>query len=826
LKTRLVIAASAVAVAAAAASAGLVLSSNHDGNAAARAVLIVAVGLLFVGSGLFATVRRPDNRIGLLMALVGFYWFLTALADANTPWVYTVGVAVSLLIYGGFAHVVLAFPTGRLEAARSRTIVWLAYLDVTLVQVLLMLFRDHVGVANRPCADCPGNELVVANNHAAATAVDDLQRGIALALVIAAVATLWRRARLATPAARRTLMPVVVTATVTISLVAALVVATAFSASFALQLNWIVLASFAAVPLGFLLGLLRSRLARSGILRLVVETPDEPSLREVELALRDATGDPTLRFAFWVDDAHGYINVRGKPFAIPEDTPTRVTTRVQDSSGHPIAALMHDRALLDDSGLLEEVIGVVRMGLQKDRGERALRVSEIRGRALLDAIPDLMFRISLGGRYLDYRAPNEADLVEAEVLGKTVWDRLPKELADRFMEAGRRAVGRHQAQTLEYELDLDGERRYYEGRVAASGDDEFVLIVRNITQRKRAEDELRREREFLGIVAGATPNFLCAIDREGRITHRGVNRTFAERLGYDDPDACGRLLAQLVAAPEDQDAMTAAVARTPSEGDGVSWHEHTWISRDGRRIPVAWSLTPLSGVYEDWFLVAAVDVTERKEREEELRASRARIVAAGDDERRRLERNLHDGAQQRLVSLSLALRLAETRLESDPDAAARTLAGAREELGQALEELRELARGIHPAILTDRGLGAALEALASRAPLPVEIDHGGERLPPSVEVAAYYVVSEALANVAKYADARTVRVSVARENGAAHVLVADDGVGGADPTAGSGLRGLADRIAALNGTLEVESPPGAGTIIRAEIPFPDNLRQP
>jgi PAS domain S-box-containing protein len=825
VKTRLVIAASAVAVSAAAASLGLVLSSSHEDNPAARGALIVGVGLLFVGSGLFATVRRPENRIGLLMSLVGFYWFLTSLADANTAWIYTIGVAVSLLIYGGFAHVVLAFPSGRLETARARTIVWLVYLDVILVQLLLMLFRDHVGVANRQCADCPHNEFVVTPNHAAATAVDDIQRGIALALVIAAVATLYRRVRLATPAARRTLMPVFLTATVTSALVAVLVVATAFSASFAIQLNWFVLASFAAVPLGFLVGLLRSRLARSGILRLVVDTPDEPSLREIELALREATGDPTLRFAYWVDDANGYVNVRGKPFAIPNDTPTRVTTCVEDSNGRPIAALMHDRALLDDVGLLEEVIGVVRMGLQKDRGERALRATEIRSRALLDAIPDLMFRISLAGRYLDYRAPNEGDLIDREVLGKTVWDRLPKELAGRFVDAGRRAVADQQVQTLEYELDFDGERRYFEGRVAASGDDEFVLIVRNITQRKRAEHELRREREFLGIVAGATPNFLCAIDRKGRITDRGVNRTFAETLGYDDPDACGRTLADLVAAPDDREAMAAALAQGASS-DNVIWHEHMWVARDGRRMPVAWSLTPLTGVYEDWFLVAAIDVTERKEREEELRASRARIVAAGDDERRRLERNLHDGAQQRLVSLSLALRLAETHLESDPEGAARTLAGARDELGQALEELRELARGIHPAILTDRGLGAALEALASRAPLPVEIDHGDERLPPSVEVAAYYVVSEALANVAKYAAATNVRVSVARENGTACVLVADDGVGGADPSDGSGLRGLADRLAALNGTLEVESPPGAGTIIRAEIPFPDNLRQP
>jgi PAS domain S-box-containing protein len=819
MKTRLLIVGSTVAIAAAAASVGLVLAGNHEANPAARAVLIVGVGLLFVASGLFATVRRPENRIGLLMSLVGFYWFLTSLADANTAWIYTIGVALSLLIYAGFAHVVLAFPTGRLESPRARAIVWLAFLDVTLVQVLLMLFRDHVGVANRPCADCPHNELLVTPNHAAATAVDDLQRGIALALAIAATATLYRRVRLATPAARRTLLPVVVTATVTISLIAVLVVATSFSASFALQVNWFVLASFAAVPIGFLAGLLHSRLARSGILRLVVDTPDEPSLGEIELALREATGDPTLRFAYWVDDARGYVNVRGKPFAIPPDTPTRVTTRVEDSAGRPIAALMHDRALLDDAGLLEEVIGVVRMGLQKDRGERALRATEVQSRGLLDAIPDLMFRISVSGRYVDYRAPNETELVDGEVLGRTVWDRLPKELADRFMAAGRSAIEREEVQTLEYELELRGERRYYEARIAASGDDEFVLIVRNITERKRAEHELRREREFLGIVAGATPNFLCAIDREGRITHRGVNRTFAEKLGFDDAAACDRLLVELIAAPEDRDAMTTALARGAASSDVTVWHEHTWVARDGRRIPVAWSLTPLTGVYEDWFLVAATDVTERKDREEELRASRARIVAAGDDERRRLERNLHDGAQQRLVSLSLALRLAEARLRSDPEDAVRALAGAREELTQALEELRELARGIHPAILTDRGLAPALEALAARAPLPVEIEHGEGSLPPSVEVAAYYVVSEALANVAKHAHAANVSVHIAENDRHLCVDVSDDGVGGADAETVSGLHGLADRVAALDGTLRVESVAGEGTSVRARIPL-------
>jgi len=206
---------------------------------------------------------------------------------------------------------------------------------------------------------------------------------------------------------------------------------------------------------------------------------------------------------------------------------------------------------------------------------------------------------------------------------------------------------------------------------------------------------------------------------------------------------------------------------------------------------------------------------------EQLAASRARIVKAGDAERRRLERNLHDGAQQRLVSVALNLRLVRATLEKDPPVARQLLADAQDQLAQGLDELRELARGIHPAVLTDRGLGPALESLAVRAPVPVEISElPDERLAGPVEAAAYYVVAEAITNVAKYAHASHATVSVRRSNGHATVTVADDGVGGADPGLGTGLRGLADRVAALDGRLDVKSPAGNGTRISAEIPCP------
>lgn len=205
---------------------------------------------------------------------------------------------------------------------------------------------------------------------------------------------------------------------------------------------------------------------------------------------------------------------------------------------------------------------------------------------------------------------------------------------------------------------------------------------------------------------------------------------------------------------------------------------------------------------------------------EKLAASRAQLVEVGDAERRRLERNLHDGAQQRLVSVSLNLSLLGGRLENDPSTARELLAAAREDLAQGLDELRELARGIHPVVLTERGLGPALDALVSRAPVEVDVaELPDERLGPSVEAAAYYIVAEAIANVTKYAGASRATVAIRRRNGAATVVVSDDGVGGADPARGSGLRGLMARVEALNGRLTVHSPPGAGTRIEAEIPL-------
>jgi signal transduction histidine kinase len=222
---------------------------------------------------------------------------------------------------------------------------------------------------------------------------------------------------------------------------------------------------------------------------------------------------------------------------------------------------------------------------------------------------------------------------------------------------------------------------------------------------------------------------------------------------------------------------------------------------------------------EDFTDLVATAISNAQARSE-LAASRARIVTAADSARRRFERDLHDGAQQRLLSLGLELRTAEASLRPDFDDVADQLSEIVTGLTGVSEELREISRGIHPAILSKGGLGAALKAVARRSAVPVELDVSVDgRLPESVEVAAYFLVAESLTNVARYADATEVTVSANTDATTLRLSVRDDGVGGADPSKGSGLIGLIDRVEALGGHFELSSPAGVGTSLQVSIPF-------
>jgi signal transduction histidine kinase len=262
----------------------------------------------------------------------------------------------------------------------------------------------------------------------------------------------------------------------------------------------------------------------------------------------------------------------------------------------------------------------------------------------------------------------------------------------------------------------------------------------------------------------------------------------------------------------------------PEPGSGRAW---TSVDRGGRRVAAIVHDADLDAGPELVQAAAAAAAlaldneqlkADLRARLEELRASRVRIVDAGDAARRRLERDLHDGAQQQLVALALDLRLLKARVHGDGDSAA-LVERANAKLAAALEELRELARGIHPAILTDRGLVPAVQALTRRVSLPIDCDLRIEgRLPDPVEAAAYFVVAEAITNVVKYSQAGHATVRAWKAGDIVEVEVVDDGIGGADASRGSGLRGLADRLAAVDGKLDVKSPRGSGTRVHARIP--------
>jgi PAS domain S-box-containing protein len=334
------------------------------------------------------------------------------------------------------------------------------------------------------------------------------------------------------------------------------------------------------------------------------------------------------------------------------------------------------------------------------------------------------------------------------------------------------------------------------------------------------------------VISGQIPLWL--VDGDDRIAF--VNDAAVQLLGYDsDDELLGRPSHDSVhykhtdgsPYPAEDCPITHATLR----GEPIRIERDWWVRKDGSMVPISIHCVPLEidgrmgtamTFHDQTVSVQVEDERRRLEVERarlaEVRASRARIVEAADEQRRRVVRDLHDGAQAMLVRVVLALQLA-VRAGEVPDAMRTDIDDALENARSAVDELRELARGIHPGTLTRRGLAAAVKHLAERAPVPVAVQITDDRYPTSVESAAYFVTAEALTNVAKYAGASTVRIAAARTASHLVLTVDDDGIGGAKPSVDGGLAGLSDRLAALEGTLAVSSPPGEGTHIRAEIPL-------
>lgn len=525
-------------------------------------LLALAVGWSHLAAGAYAWARRPRSLVGPLMVAFALSWLVEGLVPFGSRPVHEAALLVSGLYPAFLAHLLVTFPDGyprgRAEGRLARVVVAGAYADTLAVHLAFLVLDDP------PLED--------------ALSVTQTLVGVVLGAVI--IGLLVRRWRLASPPARRAITPVLLTGGLAVIAFLVLVALERFAPHLVSdRLVVLCVLAFISLPVGFLVGLLRTRLAHAGIADALVELGTAPPPGALRDALARGLGDPSLALAYWLPAQRRYVDAEGHPLALPGKGDRQVATVVQ-REGRTVAALVHDRSLCEDPALLDAACAAAGLALENERLQADLRA-----------------------------------------------------------------------------------------------------------------------------------------------------------------------------------------------------------------------------------------------RLEELAASRARLVEAGDAERRRIERNLHDGTQQRLVSVSMALGLASSRLSADPDGARDLLDEARAGLATALEELRRISSGIHPGILTERGLQVALTELTYGAPFPVELSSTlPSRLPEPVEAAAYYVVAEALANAAKHAQAGAVRIDLACEGDRAVVTVADDGRGGADPEAGSGLRGLADRVAALGGMLTVTSPRGGGTVLRAELP--------
>ena len=544
-----------------------------------RAAAIVAVAWAFVAAGLVAWRQRPANGMGPLMTAVGFALLVRQFRYSHDAAVFTLFFLIGDLGYVVVGHATLAYPSGRVGSAVERGLLRVGY-AAALAFPLAILLVHGAGDRLRSFDSSPRRSLLLVSHHAQLGL--DLQKAFAVVLygglATALVVFIGRRLTLASVRSRRLLAPLLL-AGVAIALRAVLeCIFTFVNRPKALaydDLFWWQIAAFIGLPLAFLAGVLRARLARATVGDLVVELEGTPPAG-IRDALARALRDPTLEVAFWLPEQRAYVDAAGRPFELPGDPSSRAVTRLDDG-GKPLAALVHDRSLLDEERLVLAAGAAARMAL--------------------------------------------------------------------------------------------------------------------VNARLKAE-----------------------------------------------------LIAQLRAVEE----------------------------------------------------------------------SRGRIAAAADDERRRIERDLHDGAQQRLVALAVQLRTAQRRFgtAADPEVDA-ILNASVDELQAAVVDLRRLAHGINP--VAEEGLAAALESLAARTPLHVLLDVAGAELTPPVETAAYFVVCEALANTVKHAHATNATVRVRQDGGFLTVEVADDGVGGADAD-GSGLRGLADRVEALGGRLRIESNAGGGTRVVGEIP--------
>ena len=708
------------------------------------------------------------------------------------------------------------------------------------------------------------NLLLVSHQRGVVAVVEAVAFVAALVILAAALVVVWQRWRAASPATRRVLAPMYATGGVAIGVVIFVVGLLEILGVVGNAITFYAFCiSFTAIPIGYLFGILRTRLDRGTAVQTLLTTlrgqRTPGGLRE---ALRVALNDPTLELAYRRAGSDDYLDVNGEHVDLPSGAAGQVTTTIEHD-GEVVAAIVHAPVPDEETGLIDAVCGPAALAIENERLQAGLRAQIQEVSASAQRLRDVLENVHLAAVSLDLDGRitfcNQylADLTgwtRAELVGSVWLERFPSgdpHYVDRI-RADRIRV--HDEMPL---LTRSGDVRTVSWSNTVDRDAQGIVcgttsIGEDVTDRDRSARQEAALRRLATMVAGEAPPeqiFHAVTEEVARLLggqtanlvrfdagskggtvvaawnqHDIVSMPLGEWVTFDGTTAI-RLVIETgrTARIDDYSQIEGELAErlralglastvaAPITADGRLWGAMT-VSTIG-----AAKLAADAEQSVDQFAEVVALCLASAEARTELAASRARIVAAGDAERRRLERNLHDGAQQRLVSLSLDLRMARSTVPPDSETA-RILEGASRELMDALEELRELARGIHPAVLTDQGLRAAIGALTGRSTVPVAVAIDLDRdLTPQVEAAVYYVIAEALTNVTKYAGAGAADVAVTSDDAGVRVAVTDDGAGGADPAKGSGLRGLADRVEALGGRLAVRSS-GAGTRVEAWLP--------
>jgi PAS domain S-box-containing protein len=842
-----------VAVSATGGAVYVIAVSKIAPHPVAQSIVTALVCFTFVGTGVAAIRLRPYARFGLLLAAVGFASLISVLHEANGPFLYTLGVIGSNVVFAVLVHALLAFPSGHLRSRTARALVIAAYADMLVLQSAAVLFDP----LTRYHSAHPRNLVLVTSHSGLATALEEVEAAIAAVIAVAVVVVLTRRVRAATAAARRQLVPVLYCGETALLLFSVGLVLTPLSSGAGLVGFSLGVIAALALPGAFIVTLVQGRLSRAAVGELLLELREPGPAADLEDALRRALGDPSLRLGR-LTATGDYIDCEGTPLGSPRPGDVQVAMPILHQ-GEPVGTLLHDRSLRLRRESLDAVTAAAGFALANERALHAAALMEKRHRALIDAIPDVMMRVARDGTYLDVRSEDLSQLLQApeEMIGRNIRDVLPPQLAADVVGWIDRTLAEGGVRAFEYEIEIRGEHRWKESRMMRSGPDEAVTIVRDVTEQRRAEKGQRRLaaeqaalRRVATLVAGnAHPEqvFQSVTEEVCRLLglrtavlarfDSATTATIVGKYGGLPPRYELGYVAELVPGATLEVLRTSAPVRVdyttlsgktleellelgyrgevgvPITVAGATWGALVVVLQEDESIPPATEHRLHAFAELVGLAVASADARN------ELAASRGRIVEASDTERRRLERNLHDGAQQRLVALSVGLRLVQSRLHKAPGEAKDLLDRLAEELAATISELREIAQGIHPAVLTERGLEAALDVLAARTPLAVELDVDvPRRLPEPIETAAYYTVSEAVSNIVKHAAATSAVVRVVSADATLVVEVADDGVGGADAGRGSGLRGLRDRIEALGGELAVESSPERGTVVSADLP--------